>query len=1146
MPIDLESGDQWASIIAAAVAVLAAAAALTRWAWQRSIPYRARRQASRSNQTQAIIQRIKYCDPIALGVHRAIQDISDGRKMKRPDVLPAYIKRDFDDDLVMALSRCMRSSGLILLVGTSSTGKTRSAYEALKSVMPNWKVVQPITPQRLLAVLTEISNWKKTIIWLNEAQDYLDAGEGNELAAQLIRLLADATSFIVVGTLWPDKYHELINEGISNNGGVSKSARRSLLHSAIIVPVGTQLSAAEMRTARELAQQDSSLRLAIDYGGHKIMQSLAAGPDLIHHWETSPTPQASAVLTAAIDARMLGVNGPLTRNFLRSGATAYLSGHDRAGLLSDGQIFEAALQYARSPLKGAVYALNEITSPRGRTLGYRIADYLHEYGASLRLLAEIGSEFWAALEKHIVDPSDLFKLGEAAKITNELEWAEMLFKKAIKLGSKEASVELAHMFAAQLRITEADLILSEAVENGDTNAWLTHFRLLRSQGRLVDAERTLRRAIQLKAPWSISSSGRVSKYGIEHYGPVLGFSTNVYQFGPRSELTDLLLSQGRHEDAIVTWREAVEADENYARQHLARLLTEHGLVDEAEDNLARATMSGEPGARYQLAVLLEEQGRANDVMEVWQEGILLKEARSAQNLGEFLLKIGRAADAERVLRTAVDREDGEAWIDLLELYTKQGRQGEVESLLHRAIEREFPGARSEMAVFLQERGRTADVRGLLGAAIEAGEKDAWKRLAEFFIDTEANQLAAVPVLRNAATRKERDADSILATLLTLHSSYDEAEQIRLRMVATGEYRARFGLAGFYAGQGRFDDAERVLREAVRHSETHAREYLADFLTAQNRSADVQLLWREGIATGDWHARENLAQLLENENRLGDVEEILQEAIVAGELNAHQNLATFFMKHARYREAEAVLRKGLDIGETYILHHLVSLLVMEGRFDEARGEIGKYKERGLFDAFSLEASIFQAEGREGEARQALGEAVRRHEWMADEKLLDLAFEETEPSDLDGEPALISPYAVQKLIEAGDASKAKKVLNGLLAIKSPWKATEHADLLVRLGDESSAEALLRWAIIRQGWHPRTDLATHLRKRGRLEEAYKVARQAVIMQEYGALIELSAVQISRNEYESAIAVLWEATARGERFAADRLTFLLNSASP
>jgi predicted negative regulator of RcsB-dependent stress response len=288
----------------------------------------------------------------------------------------------------------------------------------------------------------------------------------------------------------------------------------------------------------------------------------------------------------------------------------------------------------------------------------------------------------------------------------------------------------------------------------------------------------------------------------------------------------------------------------------------------------------------------------------------------------------------------------------------------------------------------------------------------------------------------------------------------------------------------------------------------------------------------------------LAQLLENENRFADVEEILQEAIAAGELNAHQNLATFFIRHARFREAEAVLRNGLNIGETYILHHLVSLLVMEGRLDEARREIGKYKEKGLYDACSLEASIFLAEGREGEARQALENAVRSNEWMADEKLLDLAFEEGEASNLDSDPALISPYAVQKLIEAGDTSKAKKVLNGLLADKSPWKAAEHADLLVRLGDESSAEALLRWAIHRRGWHPRTDLATHLRKRGRLEEAYKAARQAVILQEYGALIELSAVQVARNEYESAIAVLWEATARGERFAASRLRYLLNNA--
>jgi hypothetical protein len=139
-------------------------------------------------------------DPFTLEVHRPVQP--DDPQPGLP-ILPAYVPRGHD----MELGRVVRaaaegSSGIAVLVGGSSTGKTRACWEALQLLRDQpeqWRLWHPIAPSRPDAALRELpAIGPLTVVWLNEAQFYLDVadgGLGERVAAGLRELLRDPESW---------------------------------------------------------------------------------------------------------------------------------------------------------------------------------------------------------------------------------------------------------------------------------------------------------------------------------------------------------------------------------------------------------------------------------------------------------------------------------------------------------------------------------------------------------------------------------------------------------------------------------------------------------------------------------------------------------------------------------------------------------------------------------------------------------------------------------------------------------------------------------------------------------------------------------------------------------------------------------------
>jgi hypothetical protein len=263
-------------------------------------------------------------DPRRLGVHAAISvpGVPD-------DVLPEYVLRDIDtaeSGVRAKVAAAAERGGFVLLVGTSSVGKTRCAAEAVRALLPDWWLVHPAGPEQVTALAQAPS--PRTVVWLNELQDYLDGEHG--LDGAVVRALLNHPA-VIIGTLWPDRYAAYTT--VPAPGGADPHRReRQVLDLADVVRIAPSFSPAEQDRARAAAARDPQLRTALEAAEYGLTQTLAAAPQLVNRWENAD-PYAWAVraaLTAALDVARLGARAPLSADFLRAAAPGYCTSQQQA------------------------------------------------------------------------------------------------------------------------------------------------------------------------------------------------------------------------------------------------------------------------------------------------------------------------------------------------------------------------------------------------------------------------------------------------------------------------------------------------------------------------------------------------------------------------------------------------------------------------------------------------------------------------------------------------------------------------------------------------------------------------------------------------------------------------------------------------
>jgi hypothetical protein len=217
-------------------------------------------------------------------------------------------------------------------------------------------------------------------------------------------LLGTPHPAVIIGTLWPDRYHAYT--AVPAPGGPDPRAReREVLDLAAVIRIAPEFSPAEQDRARAAAARDRRLAIALGATGYGLTQTLAAAPQLVARWEDAQTaaPYAWAVLTAALDAGRLGARAPLPAGFLRAAAPGYCTSAQQAEAPENW--FERALAYATGKLHGAAAALAPAGAGMGRTAGYTAADYLIQHAIRERRYARPPASTWDALLSDIRDPA---------------------------------------------------------------------------------------------------------------------------------------------------------------------------------------------------------------------------------------------------------------------------------------------------------------------------------------------------------------------------------------------------------------------------------------------------------------------------------------------------------------------------------------------------------------------------------------------------------------------------------------------------------------------------------------------------------------------------------------------------------------------
>ncbi|MFE9727942.1 tetratricopeptide repeat protein [Streptomyces sp. NPDC005794] len=484
--------------------------------------------------------------------------------------------------------------------GESCTGKTRTSFEAIRVCLKDWQLVFPKNARRLLALLDANDLTPRTVLWLNEAQNFLTGTDGEEAAAALHSQLEQPASVVILGTLWPE-YHRTLTT-TPEPGKDAHSNARALLNQVKPVDVPASFTATALRNS--IVDRDRSLATAMSTStGGRITQTLAAGPQLVDHYQqaTSHSPYGHAVITTAMDARRLGHTSPLPTALLKAAAPGYLTEQQRAAADPD-TWFAHALDYAREKVKGVVAALEPVANPDG--MGalpdiYRLSDYLDHHARTIRCYAFPPDSFWTAARDHAASTADLEALAEAADQRGRYGIAADLYQRAADAGGTGALAELAWRRGRAGDLDGAEPLAQQAAEAGDTGPLVELAWRRGEAGDLEGAERLAQQAAE------------------------------AGDTGPLVELAWRRGEAGDLDGAERLAQQAADAGNINALVRLARRHEEAGELNGAERLAQRAADIGGRDALVRLARLRERAGDAEGAKR-WRRFGLEADGTSAQ------------------------------------------------------------------------------------------------------------------------------------------------------------------------------------------------------------------------------------------------------------------------------------------------------------------------------------------------------------------------------------------------------------------------------------------------------------------------------------------------------------------------------------
>jgi tetratricopeptide (TPR) repeat protein len=726
-------------------------------------------------------------DPVVLGVHPA-STVDVGVRGPAGQILqervPVYVPRDADGELESRVA----DSVFVLLVGDSSAGKSRAAYQALAG-LPDHVLIVPRDRASLPSAIGRAAATRRCVLWLDDLEGYLGAGVLTR--ADVVALVSERRAHrVVMATLRAAEEAVLSAEDARTPG---RREIHEVLDLACRIPISRTFSPSEQSRATALAW-DPRISEALEHMDHYgIPEYLAAGPELMHAWEDAWSantdrgapghPRGAALIAAAVDVRRSGYVSPLPRALLEQVHESYLE--QRGGSRLRPEALAEAWAWATSPRRATTALLEPLGDRQVQVFDYLLDRVQRQSRPSDHVPAAV---IEAALT--VSSPADADSIGELAYEHGRYDLAEKAFHvsyqaRAETLGAEHldtltARADHAYMLRDLDRPAEAEAEQRAIAEIAACTYGPEHPRVLESRAAVGFA--LLRQEQSEKAEAELRS--------------VQDLSSRV--LGPDHEIT----LSSRHIRAMALHRlnrlDEAEAENRF----LLELRTRQYGSDDWETLRSRGNRAG---VLYSAGRLDEAERETRAVSESWTRVVGLAHPHTLQFRAlhaDVLRALGRHAESggehrevadiamsahgpahSRVLSSRVG-----AAFSLIQANLPDQAEPALRAVLDSAFDALGPGdevtlaARHAYAIALRELGRHDDEKAQNKLALAAWipEPDARRRWSHY----DRENLADFIFYAGQLSAAENQAREILETRTgTLGPEHYSTIRARLRLIS---------------------------------------------------------------------------------------------------------------------------------------------------------------------------------------------------------------------------------------------------------------------------------------------------------------------------------------------------------------------------
>ncbi|TVL91879.1 hypothetical protein [Streptomyces sp. SAJ15] len=907
------------------------------------------------------LRTVEEWGPFRLGVHHAVA--ADGQ---RTDPLTPYIERNHDETLRDRLRQAAvsRQSVLVVLVGQSSTGKTRAGYEAVRAELPGWPLLFPADAEELAGWVAADAVDARSVLWLNETQRYLSGTAGEVAARALATLLERVTPLAVVGSMWPEYARKLTARPAGTQDRNFHARGLLELHRAEIhVP---DHFAGGLPRVGEAAARDPRLAAALRVAGAeaRVLQQLTGGPELVRRYDEGPgnafTEIEHAVLTAAVDARRLGHTSALPAELLAEAVAGYLP--TTARVTHDRDWFAAAVAALcpRPHANGTLTALvpDRVAPGLGAADGYHPADYLDQSVRRSRGHLAPPAQLWQAAERHARTADDLYALGHAAEDRRRYGHALRLYQRAVDHGSPAARAALASLLDAV-----GDHIGAEAAAADCPRAWAALAMAREAGGDLPGAERAYRVAAETGEPWAWAPLARIRENAEDPEGaeeiacraaaeghpqvwltlarlrerssparsrarPAPGAGTGTVTGRPSDPASGpdpvggggTANGTGVHEGATANGsrtsppRGAEPALEGrLPRGTGTRLPAPPGrCVPRVDAHASRPEEAPKPGGTAATAGV--EGAPVEPAERAYAAAAAAGEPWGWLGLARLRERAGDVPGAETAYGQAAAAGVTAAWTHLVQLRRRSGDPAGAEEAAVRAAEYGDAEAWSVLARLLEQQGDLPGAERGYAAAAATGASSALARLAGL-----REECGDRPGAERAAVDAGRDGDgeawSTLARLREAAGDGDGAEYAAAQASRTGDAEIWTVLARLREAAGDRVGAERAADEAAENGDPDAWAALSRIRERAEDRRGSECAVRRAVDVGGTGAWAALGRVREQHGDAPAAERAYLAATALGDTDAWGDLARLYEETGDRRRAEQAYRTAVDAGDT---------------------------------------------------------------------------------------------------------------------------------------------------------------------------------------------------------------------------------------